>query len=173
MYRCCCQIAISLMEACLQGFNGRIILFSGGAPTVGPGRVIESSRAKHLRGHRDIVKGKAPLYEPACKFYNQLSNRCVSNGHIFDIIQCIRSIGIAEQRIMCDNTGGALVLSDTFTTSVFEESFNGLFILMMLRMVMLNKQDDDDDDTSSSVLAMCFNGEIKIRTSRQIRIWMY
>ena len=118
------QIAISLMESCLQGYNGRIILFSGGAPTVGPGRVIESSRAKHLRGHRDIVKGKALLYEPACKFYNQLSNRCVSNGHIMDIFACaLDQLGIAEQRILCDNTGGSLVLSDTFTTSVFEESF--------------------------------------------------
>ena len=52
-----CQIAVSLMEACLEGYNGRIMLFSGGAPTIGPGRVVEDSLAKHLRSHRDIVKG--------------------------------------------------------------------------------------------------------------------
>eukprot|EP00486_Rosalina_sp_Unknown_P013244 CAMPEP_0201593950 /NCGR_PEP_ID=MMETSP0190_2-20130828/191416_1 /ASSEMBLY_ACC=CAM_ASM_000263 /TAXON_ID=37353 /ORGANISM="Rosalina sp." /LENGTH=370 /DNA_ID=CAMNT_0048053375 /DNA_START=329 /DNA_END=1438 /DNA_ORIENTATION=- len=168
-----CQIAISLMESCLQGYNGRIILFSGGAPTIGPGRVIESSRAKHLRGHRDIIKGKAPLYEPACKFYNELSNRCVSNSHVMDIFACaLDQLGIAEQRILCDNTGGSLVLSDTFTTSVFEESFNGLFYSYDIQQQLDDiKQDEDDEvDDTSSVLAMCFNGEIKIRTSRQIRV---
>ena len=76
------------MEACLSGSNGRIILFTGGAPTVGPGCVVQSHLAKHLRGHKDIVKGKAPLFDIACKFYNQLSNRCVSNGHVFDIFAC-------------------------------------------------------------------------------------
>ena len=159
------QIAVSLMESCLQGYNSRIILFSGGAPTIGPGRVVESSLAKHLRGHKDIIKGRAKLYEPACKFYNNLSNRCVSNGHIFDIFACsLDQLGIAEQRIMCDNTGGCLVLSDTFTTSVFQESFNGLFYSYY------NNNNQDDEKEESQVLAMCFNGEIKIRTSRQIKI---
>ncbi len=46
-----CQIGVSLMEACFEGYSGRIILFSGGAPTIGPGRVVESSLANHLRGH--------------------------------------------------------------------------------------------------------------------------
>ena len=29
-------VAVALMEACLQGSNARIMLFSGGAPTIGP-----------------------------------------------------------------------------------------------------------------------------------------
>eukprot|EP00485_Elphidium_margaritaceum_P003146 CAMPEP_0202686984 /NCGR_PEP_ID=MMETSP1385-20130828/2714_1 /ASSEMBLY_ACC=CAM_ASM_000861 /TAXON_ID=933848 /ORGANISM="Elphidium margaritaceum" /LENGTH=816 /DNA_ID=CAMNT_0049341685 /DNA_START=32 /DNA_END=2482 /DNA_ORIENTATION=- len=167
-----CQVAVALMEACLPAYNGRIMLFSGGPPTVGPGRVVESSLAKHLRGHRDIVKGKAPLYEPACKFYNALSNRCVSNSHVFDIFACsLDQLGIAEQRIMCDNTGGCLVLSDTFTTSVFEESFNGLFYSYEVPVEDEAKDGDADEEAfGQTVLAMTFNGEIKIRCSRQIKV---
>eukprot|EP01083_Nonionella_stella_P036835 100472_1 len=168
-----CQVAVALMESCLQSYNGRIMLFSGGAPTVGPGRVVEASLACHLRGHKDIVKGKAPLHEPACKFYNELSNRCVSNGHVFDIFACsLDQLGIAEQRIMCDNTGGSLVLSDTFTTSVFEESFGGLFYSYTIP----NEQEAEEEEDNKTggdeeeVLAMVFNGELRVRTSRQIKV---
>jgi len=169
-------VSVALMESCLQGYNARIMLFSGGAPTVGPGRVVESSLAVHLRAHKEIKKGKAPLYEPACKFYAALSNRCVSNAHIFDIFACsLDQLGVAEQRIMCDNTGGCLVLSDTFTTSVFEESFGGLFYSYSLPQdeVEEYKEENEAEEeqyNEQSVLAMCFNGEIKIRTSRQIKV---
>ena len=51
--------------AALQGYSARMIVLSGSAPTCGPGMIVEPSLAKHLRGHREIVKGKAPFYEPA------------------------------------------------------------------------------------------------------------
>ena len=59
------MVGISLLEAALQGYSARMIVLSGGAPTCGPGMIVEPSLAKHLRGHREIVKGKAPFYEPA------------------------------------------------------------------------------------------------------------
>ena len=73
---------------------------------------------------------------------------------------------MAEQRVMCDNTGGCLVLSDTFTTSVFEESFSGLFYSYAIP----SDEEKEDAEEDREVLAMCFNGEIKIRTSRQLKI---
>ena len=40
---------------------------------------------------------------------------------------CLDELGITEQRWMVDNTGGIILLSDTFTTSVFTES--GIYII--------------------------------------------
>merc|ERR1712087_914799 len=74
---------------------------------------------------KDIVKGRAPLHEPAKNFYGALSTRCASNCHVFDIFACsLDQLGVAEQRIMCDNTGGCLVLSDTFTRNSFPPSYS-------------------------------------------------
>jgi len=165
-------VAVALMESCLQGHAGRIMLFSGGPPTVGPGRVVEVSLKKHLRGHKDIVRGRAPLHEPAKNFYGDLSTRCAGNSHVFDIFACsLDQLGIAEQRIMCDNTGGCMVLSDTFTTRVFEDSFAGLFYN---KWVPFTEQEmehyPDDPDQGREELAMAFNGEIRVRCSRHIKV---
>lgn len=53
------------------------------------------------------------------------------------------------------------MLSDTFTTSVFEESFNGLFYAYVPYNEMTETKADDEAD-EKEVLAMCFNGEIKV-----------
>ena len=155
------------------GHAGRILLFSGAAPTVGPGRVVESSLAKHLRGHKDIVRGRAPLHEPAKNFYGDLSTRCAGNCHVFDIFACsLDQLGISEQRIMCDNTGGCLVLSDTFTTRVFEDSFAGLFYNKWVPFTEQEKDEyPDDPDQGREELAMSFNGEIRVRCSRHVK-WL-
>ena len=149
-----CLVGVSLMEAALTGYSGRMMIFSGGAASVGPGKIVSCDLSDHLRAHRDIVKSKAPHYENACKFYSELARHAAENGHIIDLFACcLDQTGVAEQRVLLDNTGGVLVLSDTFTTDVFIESFNSLFY-----------QNSDES------LAMCFNADIRVRTSRQIKV---
>ena len=166
------MMCISTLFLFDEGHAGRIMLFSGGPPTVGPGRVVDSSLAKHLRGHKDIVKGRAPLHEPAKNFYGDLSTRCAGNCHVFDIFACsLDQLGIAEQRIMCDNTGGCLVLSDTFTTRVFEDSFAGLFYNKWVPFTTQEMEYyPDDPDQGREELAMAFNGEIRVRCSRHVKV---
>ena len=96
-----CQVGISLLEASLQGYSARMLLFIGGPCTVGPGKVIDSSLAKHLRGHKDIIKGKAEHYDAAIDYYTNIAQHAVANGHIVDIFACcLDQLGIAEMRIL-------------------------------------------------------------------------
>ena len=82
-----------------------------------------------------------------------MANHAVSNGHVIDIFACcLDQTGSAEQRILCDLTGGTLTLSDTFTTNVFINSFAGLFF------------------AGENGLSMVFNGEIRVRCSNQIKV---
>ncbi|ETO29109.1 hypothetical protein RFI_08015 [Reticulomyxa filosa] len=120
----------------------------------GPGKVVELKYANHIRQYRDLEKGSAPLFDNAVKYYTDLGNHAVSNKHVIDLFACcLDQTGVAEQRTLVDHTGGVLVLSDTFRTSVFQESFSSLF--------MCNATEE---------LSMCFDAEIKVRTSRQIKV---
>ena len=87
------------------------------------------------------------------QFYKNLANHAVSNGHVIDIFACcLDQTGGAEQRILCDLTGGTLTLSDTFTTNVFINSFGCLFF------------------AGENGLSMVFNGGIRIRCSNRINV---
>ena len=54
--------------------------------------------------------------------------------------------GVAEQRVLVDNTGGILILSDTFTTLGFSDSFQRVF-----------------DVNKHGELSMTFCGDIQVR----------
>jgi len=148
------QVAVALMESVCPSQSARIMLFSGGVCSVGHGKIVDSSRTEDIRSMGDIVKGKAKYYDSARQFYSGLANRAVANGHVIDMFACcLDQSGVAEQRVLVDNTGGILILSDTFTTNLFSESF--------LKLFTTNRHTE---------LEMCFNCELKIVTSPEIRV---
>ena len=58
-----------------------------------------------------------------------------------------------EMKNLCNLTGGTLLLTDAFTTSIFKRSFLRLF----------NKDDE-------GYLLMGFNGNLEVRTSKELKI---
>jgi hypothetical protein len=82
------SVAASLMEGCVPNVGSRIMLFVGGPATVGPGMIVDTDQAKSIRTHQDLENDRAPYFKKACKFYNQLSQRLVSNSHVLDIFAC-------------------------------------------------------------------------------------
>lgn len=147
------MVGVALLSA-FEGYNGRMILFSGGAANVGPGKVVNTDLSTQIRSAKDIELGKAEYNESATRFYDVLATQAASQGHVVDLFSCcLDQTGLLEQRSMAEKTGGRIVLSDTFTTAIFQESLLGMF-----------------EKGAFGRLAMCFNGEIKIVTSRNIQV---
>lgn len=148
------QVGVSLMESLCQGHSARVMVFSGGACSCGPGQVIPASLEHHIRSHQDILNGKAPFYENAKLFYKTIANRAAQNSHVVDMFNCcLDQTGVAEQRVLVDNTGGILILSDTFTTLGFSDSFQRIF-----------------DVNKHGELSMSFCGDIQIVASPEIKV---
>eukprot|EP00917_Polyrhabdina_sp_WS-2016_P009746 GHVP01021439.1.p1 GENE.GHVP01021439.1~~GHVP01021439.1.p1 ORF type:complete len:752 (+),score=103.02 GHVP01021439.1:56-2311(+) len=124
------NIAVSLMEACCAGESSKILLFTGGPCTHGPGLVVDMSLAEHMRGHLDLQKETniARHVKPALKFYTSIAQRAVSAAISIDIFSCsFDQTGLYEMQVMSDKTGGQVIMSDSFTQNVFSDSLIKIF----------------------------------------------
>mmetsp|Transcript_26487 Transcript_26487/g.36914 ORF Transcript_26487/g.36914 Transcript_26487/m.36914 type:complete len:755 (+) Transcript_26487:138-2402(+) len=150
------NVAVSLLEATSKGHNARIVLFSGGPPTIGPGLVVSQEKKDTIRSHADIVKGRVPYYNDALKFYAELGERAAAAGHVIDIYAgAMDQTGVAEMRGATLKTGGYVVLDDAFEGDVFKGSFRRLFVT---------------DGGEEQNLAMCFSGQIDVKCSPEVKV---
>ncbi|GJM96567.1 hypothetical protein PR202_ga13417 [Eleusine coracana subsp. coracana] len=90
--------AVALLEGCCQpSAGGRIMVFTSGPATVGPGLVVETDLGKAIRSHRDIFKGNAPLFDKARDFYMKVANRLIDHAVVLDLFACsLDQVGAAE-----------------------------------------------------------------------------
>lgn len=69
-YRCtgvAMSVALGLLEATYSGSGGRVMVFTGGAVTCGPGQIASESLRQPLRSHTDILKDNAQYTTKAIK----------------------------------------------------------------------------------------------------------
>ncbi|ODV91968.1 hypothetical protein CANCADRAFT_47375 [Tortispora caseinolytica NRRL Y-17796] len=148
------NVAISFMETSFQDCPGHILLFAGGPATQGPGQVVGPELREPIRSHHDIDRGNAKHYKKACKFYEGLARRSALAGHAVDIFAgCYDQIGMAEMKYLASSTGGCLVLTDSFSSSLFKQSFLRLF-----------------DKDPNGDLNMAFLANMEVITSKDIKI---
>jgi protein transport protein SEC23 len=148
------NVATNLLGSVFPGFGARIMLFSAGSGTLNPGMIVGPQLKEPIRSHSDIDKDNAKHFKKAVKFYDSITARAVKNSHTIDILAgCLDQIGMLEMKNMCNNTGGTLLLSDAFTTSIFKQSFLRLF-----------------SSDSEGYLLMAFNGTLDIKTSRELKV---
>ncbi len=58
------------------------------------------------------------------QFYNGLAKRAAEKGQVIDIFAgCLDQIGLQEMKNLVNETGGYMILSDSFTTAIFKQSF--------------------------------------------------
>lgn len=146
-------VGLGLTEAFCKNQNARVMMFIGGPPTIGGGMVVEQAMSTPIRSHHDILKGEVPYYKKAIKYYEDLSEQALSNGHVVDIFACcLDQVGLAEMKVTVEKTGGFIVLDDSFTRGVFVNSFKQMF----------NRDGNDQ-------LLMAFNAETKVLTSRELK----
>lgn len=149
-------VAIGLMEASCSKQSGRIMMFVGGPPTSGPGMVVAVSQKETIRSHHDIQKSNCPHYKPATQYYQKLANQASTNGHVIDLFACsLDQVGLAEMKICAQQTGGYIVLDDSFTRGVFLNSFKKIF---------------ERDEKDNNDLVMSFNAEVQVLCSREFKV---
>jgi protein transport protein SEC23 len=148
------SIAAGLLEFRHREAGARIMLFSGGPATEGPGMVVGPELKEAIRSHHDIDRDNIKYYKKALKFYENLAKRVSQNGHIVDIFAgCLDQVGLLEMRGLSNCTGGHMILTDSFTSSMYKQSFVRIF----------NKDDQDN-------LLMAFNANLEVLTTKELKV---
>ncbi|KAG6018142.1 GTPase-activating protein S23 [Claviceps lovelessii] len=148
------SVAIGLMEFAFQNAGGRIMLFAGGPATEGPGMVVGPELREPIRSHHDIDRDNVKYYKKALKFYDNLARKVAHNGHIIDIFAgCLDQVGLLEMKGLCNSTGGHMILTDSFTSSMFKQSFIRVF-----------EKDGDEN------LLMGFNAVLEVLTTKELKV---
>jgi len=128
--------------------------------------VVTHELKEPIRSHHDIDRDSVKHFKRATKvrvarvypvialmavqFYEGLAKRASNNGHAVDLFAgCLDQVGLLEMKALPNSTNGVMVLSDSFTTSIFKQSFLRAF----------NKDDQGN-------LAMGFNATF------DVQVWM-
>ncbi|CAO3663010.1 unnamed protein product [Umbelopsis ramanniana] len=148
------DVAVGLMESTFPNSGARIMLFAGGPATEGPGMVVSNELKEPIRSHHDIERESTKYYKKAIKFYEGLAKRASTNGHAIDIFAgCLDQVGLLEMKSLVNQTGGFMILSDSFTTTIFKQSFQRVF------------QKD-----AQGHLQMGFNATLDVQTTRELKV---
>ncbi|KAK6200266.1 uncharacterized protein RJT21DRAFT_121165 [Scheffersomyces amazonensis] len=154
--------------------GGHILCFIGGMTTYGPGKIVNKLLKEPLRSHHDIdklehstlpqaptsgpskTKADISLFKPAKKFYHDITKSLVSLGLSCNFfIGSYNQVGLFEMDEVCYKTGGTVVMSDSFNTAIFKQSFIKFF----------KKQSEDSD-----FLDMGFNATLEVKCSVDLKI---
>lgn len=148
------SVATGLLETSFQNAGARIMLFTGGPATEGPGMVVSPELKEQIRSHHDIDRDNIKYYKKALKFYDQLAKRTAHNGHIIDIFAgCLDQVGLLEMKGLPNSTGGHMILTDSFTASMYKQSFAKIF-----------------DTDAEGNLAMGFNASLEVLTTKELKV---
>ncbi|KAG1799771.1 uncharacterized protein HD556DRAFT_1455080 [Suillus plorans] len=151
------SVAVGLLEMTFLNTSARIMVFAGGPAMEGPGMVVSNELKEPIRSHHDIERDSVKHYKRAVKFYEGLAKRVSNNGHAVDLFTgCLDQVGLLEMKSLPNSTNGVIVLSDSFATSIFKQSF----------LCMFNKDDQDFLQISFNVT---FNTTKELKVSGLIR----
>jgi len=120
------SVAAALLEGCFPNTGARLMLFTGGPCTVGPGQVVARELADPMRSHHDIEKENATTkhVKKAVKHYTAVAKRVAAAGHVFDLFACaLDQCGVMEMKSLPGMTGGYMVMAESFQNNVFKESW--------------------------------------------------
>ena len=163
------SVATSMLQMAIPRRGGRIMLFTSGPCTAGPGAIVSRLKEDDMRSHADLAKKAEPLHKPACDFYAKLAHSHQPSGdkqqkvapyHVVDVFACsLDQVGLLEMRELVEATGGLVVLGDSFGQSVFKES---------LRRVFNRYADDVQQD--GGFMTMAFGCSLEVLTSRELKV---
>lgn len=95
-----------------------------------------------------------PLTSICIQFYEALAKRAANNGHAVDLFAgCLDQVGLLEMKSLSNFTNGVMVLSDSFATSIFKQSFLRVF-----------------SKDAQGHLEMGFNATFDVQTTKELKI---
>ncbi|KAK7387624.1 hypothetical protein VNO78_28547 [Psophocarpus tetragonolobus] len=145
------SVALGLLESCLLNTGSRIMLFTSGPATLGPGIVVDSDLRHPIRTHHHIFTSQARHHAKSSSFYNHLSSRLSASSVVLDLFACsLDQVGAAELRLPVERSGGFMILSDSFHSDPFKKCLSHLF--------------------TSDLQNMNFDATIEIVTTKDVKI---
>ncbi|KAM3708130.1 hypothetical protein ACB098_02G075700 [Castanea mollissima] len=146
--------ALGLLEGCLANIGSRIMVFTSGPATLGPGIVVDSDFRSSIRTHRDLINGHAPYYSKSSSFYKQVSPRLSDASIVLDLFACsLDQVGAAELKDPVERSGGFMMLVESFESSQFRKCLRHIF-----------SRDEEGN------LKMHFDATIEIVTTKDLKI---
>jgi protein transport protein SEC23 len=161
------SVATSMLQLAIPRRGARIMLFTSGPCTAGPGAIVSRLKEDDMRSHADLAKKAEPLHKPACEFYAKLAHANSQGGkpetapfHVVDVFACsLDQVGLLEMRELVEATGGLVVLGDSFGQSVFKESLRRVF-----------NRFPDDIPADGGQMCMAFGCSLEVLTSRELKV---
>ncbi|XP_043689743.1 protein transport protein SEC23-like [Telopea speciosissima] len=148
------SVSIGLLEACLSKIGSRVMVFTSGPATVGPGIVVEYDLSNAIRTHRDLLNGLAHFFEQSCNYYKQLTQRLCDSSIILDLFACsLDQVGAAELKVPVESSGGFMMLGESFESDQFRKCLRHIF-----------------SRDAEGHLMMCFDATISIVTTKEVMI---
>ncbi|CAF1987783.1 hypothetical protein Bca4012_077759 [Brassica carinata] len=146
--------ALGLLQGCSVTTGARIMVFTSGPATRGPGIVVSSDLNHSIRTHRDIITAQVPYFDRSCKFYKRIAKRLCDSSAALDLFACsLDQVGAAELRYAVEMSGGFLLLGETFESDQFKKCLRHIF-----------SRDGDGN------LNMCFDVTLEVVTTKDIKI---
>eukprot|EP00792_Barthelona_sp_PAP020_P010677 TRINITY_DN425_c0_g1_i1.p1 TRINITY_DN425_c0_g1~~TRINITY_DN425_c0_g1_i1.p1 ORF type:complete len:754 (+),score=202.06 TRINITY_DN425_c0_g1_i1:34-2295(+) len=125
------QTAQAFLNLVVDRIPAKILLFTAGPCTHGPGAIISLDKTDLPRTNRDIhADENVKLHKKACGFYNDMAKKLADSGHCVDIFSCsIHETGIYEMAPVVELTGGVVfsLSKDGFDSEIFSMSLMHLF----------------------------------------------
>jgi protein transport protein SEC23 len=176
---CALSVATSLLHLAIPRRGARVMLFTSGPCTSGPGAIVSRMKGEDMRSHADLAKNVEPLHKPACEFYAKLAypqllgqtpdNNKKKNKapiptnaphHAVDVFACsLDQVGLLEMSELVEATGGLTVLGDSFGQSVFKESLRRVF-----------NRFPEEVPQDGGQLQMAFNASLEVLTSSEFKV---
>jgi protein transport protein SEC23 len=174
------SVATSLLHLALPRTGARVMLFTAGPCTSGPGAVVSRLKDEDMRSHQDLAKNAEPLHKEACEFYaklaypGQLHEQTAQEAkkkhkefkpttppyHVVDVFACsLDQVGFLEMRELVEATGGLAVLGDSFGQSLFKESLRRAF-----------NRYADDVPADGGQMQMAFAASLEVLTSHEFKV---
>ncbi|PAV65308.1 hypothetical protein WR25_13039 [Diploscapter pachys] len=147
-------VAVTLLEQCFPNTGARVMAFVGGACTHGPGMVVGEELKNPIRSWHTIKEDNANYMKKATKFFDSLASRAVKNGHAVDIYSCaLDQTGLLEMKNLYNQTGGHVVMGDSFASSLFKQTYQRVF-----------------DKDANGHLKMAFNATMEVKVGPGLRV---
>ncbi|EEC51618.1 predicted protein [Phaeodactylum tricornutum CCAP 1055/1] len=157
---CALSVATSLLHLAIPRRGARIMLFTSGPCTSGPGAIVSRMKGEDMRSHADLAKNVEPLHKPACEFYNKAPIPTNAPHHAVDVFACsLDQVGLLEMSELVEATGGLTVLGDSFGQSVFKESLRRVF-----------NRFPEEVPQDGGQLQMAFNASLEVLTSSEFKV---
>ncbi|KAK4361661.1 hypothetical protein RND71_020613 [Anisodus tanguticus] len=148
------SVAVGLLEGCLVSAGSRIMIFTSGTATIGPGMIVTSDFGNAIRNQRDIGNGYAPYYKKSSEFYKRISRRLSDSSIALDLFACsLDQVGAAELRAPVESSGGFMMLTESFDSDQFRKCLRHIF---------------SHDEVGN--LKMCLDATIEIVTTKDVKI---